>query len=163
MFVAVVAVIAGLYVTPLRERLDGGALDATQRLVRQLAPRPAVEDVVIVGIDEQTEQAFPEPFALWHKHLADVLRAIARGKPRLAALDIVLPERAYDNLVPGLDAELMRGIVATKHPGRLVVGLRLDAQGRPQPIDDMLLAAIGNDALGLAYVTVDRDSTARRL
>jgi len=163
LFVGVVVVIAGLHATPLREQADYAALDATERIVRALAPRPAVENVVIVGIDEETERAFPEPIALWHRPLGAALTAIAGGEPRLIALDIVLPERNYDRFVPGLNEALVRGLVAAKHPQRLVVGLRLDAQGRPMPLDSMLLAAIGQDALGLAYVTVDRDGTARRV
>lgn len=162
MFGSVLFVIAALHFTPLRERLDDAALDLTQRAVRAVAQRPAVEDVVIVGIDEETERRFPEPFALWHKRLGEALSAIAAGNPRLLALDIALPERSYDGLVPGLDAELIRGLVAAKHPDRLVIGLKLNAQGRPQKIDNLLLAVAGADALGLAYVSIDRDGTARR-
>ncbi len=163
MFGAVLLAVAVLHFTPLRERLDGTALDLTQRVVRAVAPRPAVEEViVIVGIDEETERRFPEPFALWHKRLGEALEAIALGNPRLVALDIALPERSYDSLVPGLDAELIRGLVAAKHPDRLVIGLRLNARGKPQKIDNLLLAVVGADAVGLAYVIVDRDGTARR-
>jgi adenylate cyclase len=162
LFAGVVVAIAALHATPLRERADNAALDATQRIVRALAPRPAVEDVVIVGIDEDTERSFPEPFALWHRPLGAALAAIARGEPRLIALDVVLPELSYDGLVPGLNEALLRGVVAAKHPDRLVVGLRLDPRGRPLQLDSLLLAAIGQDAVGVAYVTVDGDGTARR-
>ncbi len=162
MFAGVLLAVAALCLTPLRERLDGAALDLTQRAIRSLAPHAAVEDIVIVGIDEETERRFPQPFALWHQPLGEVLTAIARGNPRVVALDIALPERSYDEFLPGLDASLIRGIVAAKHPDRLVVGLRLNAQGRPQGIDPLLLAAAGRDVLGLAYVNVDRDGTARR-
>jgi len=158
----VLLAVAMLHFTPLRERLDGAVLDLTQRVVRTVAPRPAIEDVVIVGIDEETERRFQEPFALWHKRLGEALAAIARGNPRIVALDIALPERSYDSLVPGLDAELVRGLVAAKHPDRLVIGLRLDTHGKPQKVHDLLLAAVGADAVGLAYVTVDRDGTVRR-
>jgi adenylate cyclase len=163
MFIGILIVVGALHASVLGERLDYFALDATQRLVRALSPRPAVEDVVIVGVDEGTERSFPEPFALWHKRLGEALTAIARGKPRLVALDIVLPERSYDALVPGLNAELIRGLIAVKHAGGLAIGLRLDAQGTPQRIDGILLAAAGQDAVGLAYAAVDRDGTARRL
>src|ERR1700675_2422738 len=88
LFAGVVVAIAALHATPLRERVDNAALDATQRIVRAFAPRPAVEDVVIVGIDEDTERSFLEPFALWHRPLGAALAAIARGDPRLIALDV---------------------------------------------------------------------------
>ncbi|NWG72797.1 MAG: CHASE2 domain-containing protein, partial [Parvularculaceae bacterium] len=163
LFAGILVAVAVLHLTPLRERLDGAALDLTQRLARAVAPRPAIEEVVIVGIDEETERRFPEPFALWHRPLGEALAAIAQGNPRLVALDIALPEQSYDSLIPGLDAALIRGLVAAKHPDRLVVGLKLDAHGKSQKVDNLLLAAIGLDALGLAYVTVDRDGTARRV
>ena len=163
MFISILIVVGAFHASVLGERLDYSALDTTQRLVRALSPRPAVENVVIVGVDEGTEHSFPEPFALWHKPLGEALTAIARGKPRLVALDIVLPERSYDALLPGLNAELIRGLIAAKHAGGLAIGLRLDARGTPQRIDGILLAAAGPDAVGLAYATVDRDGTARRL
>lgn len=163
MFVCILIVVGALHASVVGERLNHAALDTTQRFVRALSPRPALENVVIVGIDKGTERSFPEPFALWHKHLGEALTAIARGKPKLVALDVVLPERSYDGLVPGLTAELVRGLVAAKHAGGLAIGLRVDAQGRPQPIDGLLLAAAGQDAVALAYAPVDRDGTARRL
>jgi adenylate cyclase len=163
MFIVIALVVAILHATGVLERLDESASDLTQRLVRELSPRPAVENVVIVGLDEGTERSFPEPFALWHRHLGELLTAIASGGPRLIALDIALPERSYDGLLPGLSAELVRGLVAAKHAGRLAIGVRIDSLGRPQQIDGILLAAAGQDALGFAYAVVDRDGTARRL
>jgi len=74
-----------------------------------------------------------------------------------------LPERSYDQLSSGLDAELIRGLIAVKHAGGLVVGMRLDAHGRPQRIHDLMLVAAGEEAVGLAYAPVDADGTARRL
>jgi len=106
MFVGILIVVGALQASVVGERLNYSALDATQRLVRALAPRPALENIVIVGIDKGTERSFPEPFALWHRHLGEALSAIARGQPKLVALDIVLPERSYDALVPGLTADL---------------------------------------------------------
>src|SRR4051812_17961901 len=162
MLILLILVIGAAQTSGLLVRLDNAALDATQRVVRSLSPRPAIENVVIVGIDEGTERSFPEPFALWHRHLGEVLTAIARGRPRLVALDIALPERSYDDLVPGSNAELIRGLIMAKHAGALAIGLRLDAHVRPQRIDPILLAAAGQEAFGLAYASVDEDGMARR-
>src|SRR6478672_8235097 len=94
MFIFIALVVGVLHAIGVLERLDDSALDATQRLVRALSPRAAVESVVIVGLDEGTERSFPEPFALWHRHLGELLTAVASGGPRLIALDIALPERS---------------------------------------------------------------------
>ncbi len=155
--------VASFHLTPLRERLDLIFLDAMQRLVRAVAVRPAEESVVIVGIDEETERRFEEPFALWHRHMGEALAAIARGNPKLIVVDIVLPERSYDRIVPGLDTALLQGLIAAKQSDRLVVGVMLDSQGHPRALHSMLLAAVGIDSLGLSYVAVDEDGIARRV
>jgi class 3 adenylate cyclase len=138
------------------------ALDAAQRALRALAPVPAPDNVLIVGIDAETERRYPQPFALWQRPLASALIAIAQANPRVIALDVVLPERAFEDLVPGAHAELLRALVQAKHRAGLAVGVRLDRQGRPQPFDPLLMAALGPDAFGLAYAPVDVDGVARR-
>jgi len=88
MFVGILIVVGALQASVVGERLNYSALDATQRLVRALAPRPALENIVIVGIDKGTERSFPEPFALWHRHLGEALSAIARGQPKARSVPI---------------------------------------------------------------------------
>ena len=119
MFVGILIVVGALQASVVGERLNYSALDATQRLVRALAPRPALENIVIVGIDKGTERSFPEPFALWHRHLGEALSAIARGQPKLVALDIVLPERSYDALVPGAVLQQLSAAVVRRRSGRV--------------------------------------------
>ncbi len=155
--------VGGFYLTSLRAQMDLKYLDAMQRFVHQVAARPTDGKVVIVGIDEETERRFDEPFALWHRHLGDGLAAIAHGNPKLVVLDIVLPERSYDGIVPGLDVALLRGLIAAKQQDRLVVGITLDSQGHPRPLHGLLLAAMGMDSLGLSYVVIDEDGIARRV
>lgn len=161
--ILVIGAVAATYATPLFPYLDGAALDLTQRFIRSVVPTEAIEDIVIVGIDEDTEKAFPEPFSLWHRHLGAALEAISKGKPRLVALDIVLPERSVEGIAPGMDAALAGGLIAVNNSSRLTVPLALDARGRPRPVYDLLLAIVGADALAVAYVLVDTDGTARRI
>jgi hypothetical protein len=63
-----------------------------------------VADVVVVGIDEATLDAFPEPFALWHEPLAEVFAGLAAASPRAVGVDVALPERSYDTVRPGSTA-----------------------------------------------------------
>jgi hypothetical protein len=90
------------------------------RILREYYPRPLANDVVFIGIDEDTEDAFPEPVALWHRHLADVMHALARAKPKAVGVDIVLPERSYDYITRGLDLAMMRGLLDIKRAAVLV-------------------------------------------
>src|SRR5207237_8202606 len=80
---------------PLRN-VERSVYDWEMRQLRGRYPRPLENDVVIIGIDEQTEQAFPEPVALWHRHAADVYAALAKAKPLAVGVDIVLPERSFE-------------------------------------------------------------------
>ena len=64
---------SSLLPSPAESALAGAervAYDWQMRLLRTFYPRPVANDVVIVGIDEQTESVFTEPIALWHPHFA---------------------------------------------------------------------------------------------
>src|SRR5690606_20941896 len=89
-------------------------LDLQFNLLREQGPRPVDVDVVIVGIDVGTVSAFPEPLALWHRHLARFLEAMAVAQPAAVGLDIVLPERSYDAVAPGYDGALLRGLLEAR-------------------------------------------------
>jgi len=104
------------------------------RLLRRIHPRPLANDIVLIGIDEDTYAEFPEPFALWHKHSARMLHALARAKPRAVGIDIVLPERSYDNILPGSDLALMRAMIDLKRAAPLVYVQTLSDKSLPVPI-----------------------------
>ena len=104
--------------TPERSSIEDvarWAFDHQVRLIREAHPRPLAEDVVLIGIDEETYSAFDEPFALWHRHFGSMLRALARAKPRAIAMDTVLPERSYDFIQKGSDLSLMQGLALLKN------------------------------------------------
>src|SRR5260221_2654111 len=94
----------------LAERADRALLDAEFRQLRERAPQPVDRDVVVVGIDETTFQVLREPFALWHPHLGRFLQAMAIAKPSVLGLDIVLPDRSYQFLIPNYDQPLVQGL-----------------------------------------------------
>ena len=79
------------------------AYDLQMRLLREAYPRPLEDDVILIGVTEETEARFHEPVALWHRHFAEVLHALAKARPRAVGVDFVLPERSFDAIVPGLD------------------------------------------------------------
>lgn len=79
--------------------LDLTTADATFALWRRLHPPHPARNIVIVGLDEQTLAASPEPLALFHRQIGRVLEVLAAGRPRAIAVDLVLPARSYDALV----------------------------------------------------------------
>jgi class 3 adenylate cyclase len=160
--VAIVAFAAGVGAAA-----DGALFDLQTRAVRALRAGETVspgasDPVVLVGIDEATLAAIDAPLALWHAELGAALAALAQARPRLVALDIVLPERSYEQRAPGLDRALIRGLVAAREAGGVVLALQPDAQGRLRPVHPPFLAAAGDDAFGAATWRVDADGTVRR-
>lgn len=162
MFSAILAVALAVAFFSALSGADGIGFDLTARWLRQVAPRALPDDVVIVGIDEATERALPEPFAMWHRHLGDVLGVVAGAGPAAVVLDITLPDRSFDAIAPGLDESLALGLSQARRSAPLVVGLSLDAQGRPRPVNPLFVATAGEDAFAPAYLPVDRDGVVRR-
>jgi len=141
---------------------DRLSFDVQMRTLRELWPRPLARDVVLVGIDEQTEHAFPEPVALWHRHFADLLHALARAQPAAVGVDVVLPERSYDSIVPGNDLALMRGLVDLKRAAPLVYVEDVNSRGQIVPVQPNFRAILADEDLGINRQLVDSDNVSRR-
>lgn len=145
--------------TSVPARIDAAVFDAQIRALRRLEVRPA-EGVVVVGIDEATIRAQPDPFAMSHAQLGAALESLSRAGPALIVLDVVLPERSFDHLRPGLDLALFRGLRIARETG-LVVALHSETGG-PRPILPVFVEAIGADALAVAVFPQDVDGVVRR-
>lgn len=126
-------------------------------------PQPLSNDVVVVGIDEAAFARFREPFALWHPHLGDFLQAMAEARPSVVGLDIVLPDRSYQPLVPGYDQALLQGLLAVRDKVPVILSQSLDDQGRERPVFPPFVAVAGADAFAFPLVCLDWDGVPRRL
>lgn len=149
--------------TPIAAPLDGRAWDASFRLLDRLRPTPPATGIAVVGLDEATLAAVPEPLALIHPHLGAVLEALAQGGARAVALDLVLPDRSFDSVAPGADLALMRGLLAMRQAGVLVLARTVDDSGLERTIHAPLLAAAGPGGSGFALLPADRDGAVRRI
>ncbi|HXY22547.1 MAG TPA: adenylate/guanylate cyclase domain-containing protein [Burkholderiaceae bacterium] len=149
------------------ERADELLFDAQARMVRawreSQAALPERPQVVIVGVDDASLAAVGVPMAMLHGPLGTALQAIAAGDPLAIGLDIALPERSFDRLLPGLDRELMRGLLAARAKAGIVLVLDVDGSGRARiPPTPLLAAAGGSQAFGLALFPIDCDGVVRR-
>ena len=164
--IAVAAIaLAGLAFSllPPAEGLDSLLLDAEWRLLRRFDVRPAPEEIVIVGIDEATVKAIPEPPPLWHAALGRALTRIASVQPRAMALELPLPERSFDNVKPGLDRALFEGLATATEAGPFVAVLTIDPRTRgARNIHLPYLALLGESRLGIDLTARDADGVARR-
>ena len=130
------------------ERFDLKLLDWQFRLLRASAPQPVARDVAIVGIDETTARQFPEPITLWHAHLGRFLSAMALAKPAVVGLDIILPDRSYDGVLPGSDKNLLKGILEARRVAPLVLGQTIEPSGTPRQIHPLFLRMAGAEIQG---------------
>ena len=137
------------------------AFDQQMRLLRTIHPRPLPNDVVLIGIDEDTEARFTEPVALWHRHFADVLHALAKAKPRSVGVDVVLPERTFDGIVPGLDLAMMRGLLDLKRSTVMVYVQTVDARAHLVPVQPNYRNIVTDENLGIDQQLRDPDVVSR--
>ena len=162
-FTIVLLVAPALTLVPWVESLDRKLLDLQFGFLRAYAPRAAGNDVVIVGIDDETARVVREPLTLWHPHLGKFLQAAAKSGAAAVGLDIILPDRSFDAVVPGYDRQLLAGILVARRTTPLVLALTVDPSGATRPIYPAFLAAAGQDAIGYAVLPVDDDGVVRRL
>ena len=137
------------------------AFDQQMRLLRAVHPRPLANDVVLVGIDEDTEARFTEPLALWHRHFGAVLHALAKAKPRAVGVDIVLPERTFDGIVPGLDLAMMRALLDLKRSTVMVYVQTVDSRARIVPVQPNYRNIVTDENLGIDQQLRDPDVVSR--
>ena len=161
-FVVILVCSVLLAATRATEIGDLKLLDLQFRWLRAWFPQPVGRDVIIVGIDEQTAKLFPEPITLWHKHIARFLSAMAQARPSVVGVDIVLPDRSFDTVLPGSDRELMKGMVEARRSYPLVLAVTVDPAGYRRAIHPPLLMAAGPGTTGFALFPVDRDGVVRR-
>ncbi len=153
---------AGLLVSGWMQPIDMKLLDAQFKALRTYAPRPAATSVVIVGFDDDTTNVLRQPFTLWHPHLGRFLQAAAAGGAAVAGLDIVLPDRSYETLVPGYDRQLLTGILIARRSTPVVLALTVDRDGVTRPLYPAYAAAAGAGGTGYAILPQDGDGGVRR-
>ena len=141
---------------------DRALMDAGFRWLRQYAPQPVSRDVVLVGIDEATYRALPEPFALWHPHLGRFLKGMAEAGPSAIGVDVVLPDRSYDFLIPGYDRPLLEGLAALRGKVPVVLAQAFDEHGNQRQLFAPYQSLAGSEALGSVAVCRDADLMVRR-
>ena len=142
--------------------LERLAFDYQMQVLRDHWPRPIENDVVLVGIDEGSEEVFTEPVALWHRHFARLFVALAEARPRAVGVDVVPPERSYDDIVPGYDLALFRSIRDLRQKTVAVFALTVDREGRAARMHPTFARVIGEEGLGIDQQLRDPDSVSRR-
>jgi CHASE2 domain-containing sensor protein len=156
-----IAACAALALKPAAHAWDLLLYDAATRLAAQW--RHAVEDdVVVVALDETTVQRLEPPIAPMQGVLGPALEGLAHARAKAVVVDLILPDRSFDSLVPGLDDKLLLGIVAMRRAGPLVLAITVDEGGRSRPVHAPFVAAAGPGGTGFALFEADADAVVRR-
>ena len=161
-FVCLVVVGLLISATDVAERFDLLILDSKFALLRTSEASRASDGVVIVGIDERASDAFQEPIALWHTHLRDVFVALSLAKPRVVGLDIALPQKSYDAIIPNGDMRLAEGLVALRAAAPIFLGITVGRDGKIRPPMPVFIGIAGLDSIGYVLVKTDIDGKVRR-
>lgn len=151
-----------LHLSQTGEKLSRKVLDRQFALLHRYETHPVQNDVVIVGIDDASYKAFKEPFALWHPHLGKFLQAMAVAKPAVLGLDIVLPARSYEFLIPHYDQSLLHGLQTARAQVPLVLAQTVEVNGVFRTVYEPFVTASGGDTLGSVLVCPDDDGLVRR-
>ena len=161
-FAAVLVLCLGIGALDLAAPLELRLLDLQFKALRSWFPRASRSEVVVVGIDEETTRALAEPIALWHRHLQRFLDAMGHARPSVLGIDVVLPARSFEAVLPGSDLVLTRGLVQARRAYPLVVALTASPAGEPRQVHAPFLAAVGADGTGYALFPIERDGVIRR-
>ena len=137
--------------------------DESLKVLRYMTHQSVSNDVVIIAADEESFAAFDEPFTLWHKRLGALIDAMVVAQPAVVGLDIVLPAKSFEAVVPGIDRELMLPLLRARGKLKLVVAQTLDDDLRPRPIFPGFVALLGSQQVASALVCFDEDSVVRRV
>ena len=151
-----------LHLSQTAETLSRSVLDNQFSLLHRYEAHPVQNDVVIVGIDEASYKSFKEPFALWHPYLGKFLLAMAVAKPAVVGLDIVLPERSYQFLIPEYDQSLLQGLQAARAQTPLVLAQTVEVNGEFRKVYEPIVTASGGNTLASVMVCPDDDGFVRR-
>jgi CHASE2 domain-containing sensor protein len=99
----VVIVVVGLLASqlPVVRTIDNWLLDAQFRVLRTIQPRPIADDIVIVGIDEESYEKSDRPVGVWHQPIGKFITALIESEAKVIAFDVVLPVKKYATLIEG--------------------------------------------------------------
>ncbi len=162
-----VAIVAGsvgltLALSSLRifQLINLKAQDANFLLRGTIPPK----DIVLVGIDNETNNRFPELSYFWHKYYADAMRGAAEGGAKVMVLDVTfgVPVTKYE---PDFDAYLAQAFAEVNPVMPVVTAYVPEAMGAQAESQfaiplNMMSSAMGS--AGYANLTNDQDDFVRR-
>ncbi len=119
-------VLAGLFASPVLERLDGVSIDSLfllRHAVFGQLHEPTESPTVVIAIDEDREsrEEFGGlPIAMWTPQFGRVIDAVKVAGAKLIGLDLILPV-SVEPYVPGYDRPFLLSLKRAADDGRIVL------------------------------------------
>lgn len=161
----VVIVAVGLLASqlPIARTIDNWLLDAQFRVLRTIQPRPIVDDIVIVGIDEESYEKSDRPVGVWHQPIGKFITALIESEAKVIAFDVVLPVKKYATLIEGHNKVLELAVVKAKRANiPVIVSDSADTQNRKIRPYGLLESLLGDHSFATPLMPQDRDGVVRR-
>jgi CHASE2 domain-containing sensor protein len=157
--------IAGLafHLSPWSDRANLVLVDVAFGALRAIQPKPAPQDIVIVGLDSGPGEPGREAIDATLRKLPDTLVRIARGRPRAVALEVQLPSASLENVLPGFDDAMATALAVTQAAAPLVVGMAVDSRRQLVPIHEPLLRGVDSRAFAFTLLPRDDDGVVRQV
>lgn len=157
-YLAVLLTCIVVLILPLANFLDRQWMDQQFAFIKSYVPGPVSDDIVIIGIDEDTVDSYYEPLGLWHPHIAKVATGLSTLETKGVMLDFIFQGRSYNEILTrNFDDLLAIGLRNLRVNTNLVVVRGLDDNEEYRLILPELLSVIREENTGLALV--DKDSS----
>lgn len=128
-----------------------------------LRGKQAVDNIVILAIDDKAANHFPDPYLFWHRYYADAIRGAASGGAKVLVLDVAfgIPVARWE---PENDAALAAAVNESNTRMPVVAAFVANSADQSNPAFavplNMMAAAFGLNAM--ANLTDDADNFVRR-
>ena len=125
-----------------------------------VSPQTVARDVVVVGIEHGHGEALSEPLTALARPPRRFFLGDGARQPAVLGVDIILPDRSYDSVLPGSDKKLLKGLLDARLSFPVVLGQTVDPSGNTRNVFPLFLKIAG--AAGYALFPADRDGVVRR-
>jgi adenylate cyclase len=124
--------------------------------------RIPTKDIVLIGIDQDTLDNFPEPSIFWHKYYADAMHGIAEGGAKVMVLDVTfaIPVTKWEGDADQMITGALGETAATMPVICAFVPEAMGAQQKFVVPFNIMASAMGLSAF--ANLTADSDDFVRR-
>ncbi|MFT4629070.1 MAG: adenylate cyclase [Arenicella sp.] len=151
-----------LFILPLTNSLDRQLMDQQFIFFKTYAPKPVPQDIVIIGIDEDTVNAYYEPLGLWHPHIANIANGLAKVETKGVMLDFILHARSYNKILnENFDDILALGLRNLRLSTNLVVVRGVNDDEEYRVILPEFLSVIREENTGIALIDKDSNGIVR--